>query len=187
MSPDDFAFLARLARRRGGLRLAPDRMARAARRLQPVMRRFHFKTVNDLIAELRLGRAALAEAVTEALTVNDTGFFRDADVFAGFRDRVLPRLLMARAEERRLRIWSAACATGQEAWSIAILLAELGLARKGWSIDLIATDLSDEMIARAERGRYADVEIARGLDGHAMRWFRRDGAEWAWTRPCAAW
>jgi len=179
MSPDDFAFLARLARRRGGLRLAPDRMARAARRLQPVMRRFHFKTVNDLIAELRLGRAALAEAVTEALTVNDTGFFRDADVFAGFRDRVLPRLLMARAEERRLRIWSAACATGQEAWSIAILLAELGLARKGWSIDLIATDLSADAIARAEEGRYDAVEMGRGLGpDERASWFRPSGGHW---------
>jgi chemotaxis protein methyltransferase CheR len=183
MLSDDFAFLARLVRRRGGLSLGPEKADWAARRLEPVMRRFDFRAVAELMAELRLGRPALAEAVTEAMTVNDTSFFRDADLFARFRDRVLPRLLMARSHEKRLRIWSAACATGQEAWSIAILLSELGLARNGWSIDLIATDLSGAAIARAEAGRYAPVEIARGLDGHALRYLRAEhpaggGAEW---------
>ena len=80
--------------------------------------------------------------------------------------------------DKRLRIWSAACAAGQEAYSIAILLSEMGLTRQGWNIDLIATDLSGEAIARAEAGRYAACEIERGLDAHAMRYFRRDGAEW---------
>jgi chemotaxis protein methyltransferase CheR len=178
MHSEDFTFLARLVRRRSGVSLPADKMEWAARRLEPVMRRFDFRDPAGLMAELRLGRAALAEAVTEAMTVNDTSFFRDADLFARFRDRVLPRLLMARSGERRLRIWSAACASGQEAWSIAILLAELGLARNGWNIDLIATDLSGEAIARAEAGRYAPVEIERGLDGHALRWLRRDGGDW---------
>jgi chemotaxis protein methyltransferase CheR len=178
MAPDDFAFLARLLRRRSGLSLTPDKLALTTRRLTPVMRRFDFKDMAGLIAELRLGREALAQAVTEAMTVNESSFFRDAAIFRNLREIVLPRLVAARAREKRLRIWSAACAAGQESYSIAFLLPEMGLTRDGWNIDLIATDLSDEAIARAEAGRYAACEIERGLDAHAMRYFRRDGSEW---------
>ena len=178
MAPDDFQFLARLLHRRSGLSLTLDKRAMIARRLAPVMRRFDFKNAAALICELRLGREALAEAVTEAMTVNESSFFRDPALFANFAARVLPRLLAARMHDKRLRIWSAACAAGQEAYSIAILLSEMGLTRQGWNIDLIATDLSGEAIQRAVAGRYAACEMERGLDAHAMRYFRRDGAEW---------
>ena len=112
MAPDDFAFLARLLRRRSGLSLTPDKKALAARRLAAVMRRFDFKDMEGLIGELRLGREALAEAVTEAMTVNESSFFRDVALFRDLRETVLPRLVSARAGSRRLRIWSAACAAG---------------------------------------------------------------------------
>jgi hypothetical protein len=150
MAPDEFAFLARLLRRRCGLSLTPDKKALTTRRLAPVMRRFDFKNMASLIGELRLGREALADAVTEAMTVNESSFFRDAAMFRNLRETVLPRLAAARSGDKRLRIWSAACAAGQEAYSIAILLSEMGLAREGWNIDLIATDLSGEAIARAD-------------------------------------
>ena len=178
MAPDDFHFLARLLRRRSGLSLSLDRMALTERRLAPVMRRFDFKDMADLMGELRLGREALAEAVTEAMTVNESSFFRDPALFETLRQSVLPRLLASRAQGKRLRIWSAACAAGHEAYSIAILLSELGLTREGWNIDLVATDLSSEAIQRAEAGRYTSYEIERGLDAHAMRYFRRDRSEW---------
>src|SRR5437764_157336 len=115
MAPDDFQFLARLLRRRSGLSLTLDKRALIGRRLAPVMRRFDFKDIAALIAELRLGREALAEAVTEAMTVNESSFFRDPALFGNFAARVLPRLLAARSQDKRLRIWSAACAAGQEA------------------------------------------------------------------------
>jgi chemotaxis protein methyltransferase CheR len=178
MAPEDFQFLARLLRRRSGLSLTLDKRALVGRRLAPVMRRFDFKDVASLIDELRAGREALAQAVTEAMTVNDSSFFRDPALFEALRETVLPRLLAARAREKRLRIWSAAVAAGQEAYSIAILLSEMGLAREGWSIELIATDLSGEAIIRAENGCYSAYEIERGLDAHAMRYFRRDRDEW---------
>ncbi len=178
MAPDDFAFLARLLRRRSGLSLTLDKKALAMRRLEPVMRRFDFKDMDGLIGELRLGREALAEAVTEAMTVNESSFFRDTAMFRTLRETVLPRLVAARAQSKRLRIWSAACAAGQEPYSIAIFLSQMGLTREGWNIDLIATDLSGEAIARAEAGRYAACEIERGLDPHAMRYFRRERSEW---------
>ena len=178
MAPDDFHFLARLLGRRSGLSLSLDRMALTERRLAPVMRRFDFKDMADLMGELRLGREALAEAVTEAMTVNESSFFRDPALFETLRQSVLPRLVAARAQGKRLRIWSAACAAGQEAYSIAILLSQMGLTREGWNIDLVATDLSGEAIQRAEAGRYTGHEIERGLDAHAMRYFRRDRSEW---------
>jgi chemotaxis protein methyltransferase CheR len=178
MAPEDFQFLARLLRRRSGLSLSLDKHALLVRRLEPVMRRFDFKDMQSLIVELRAGRETLAEAVTEAMTVNESSFFRDPALFAALRDRVLPRLIAARAQQKRLRIWSQAVAAGQEAYSIAILLTEMGLAREGWSIELIATDLSGEAIMRAQAGRYTAYDIERGLDAHAMRYFRRDRDEW---------
>ena len=178
IAADDFAFLARLLNRRAGLYLTHDKIALLERRLAPVMRRFDFRDVAALMGELRLGREALAEAVTEAMCVNDTGFFRDADLFRRLLERVLPRLVAGRAREKRLRLWSAASSTGQEAYSLAILLDEMGLTREGWSIELVATDLSAQAIERAERGRYAAYEIERGLDARMVRWFRRDGSEW---------
>jgi len=178
MAPEDFQFFARLLRRRSGLLLTLDKRALLARRLEPVMRRFDFKDVASLIEELRAGREALAEAVTEAMAINDSSFFRDPALFDALRHGVLPRFIAARAGEKRLRIWSAAVAAGQEAYSLAILLTEMGLARQGWSIELIATDLSGQAILRAEAGCYSTHEIERGLDAHAMRYFRRDRDEW---------
>jgi chemotaxis protein methyltransferase CheR len=178
LGQEDFAFLARLLRRRSGLSLTPAKTELVERRLAPVMRRFGFRNAAGLVQELRLGRESLARAITEAVTVNETCFFRDPQVFGRFRTDWLPAMLRRRARERRLRFWIAACATGQEAYSIAMLLDEMGLA-ESWSIDLIATDLSEEAIARAGEGRYDGEEMARGLDaGRRDRWFRAAGEHW---------
>jgi chemotaxis protein methyltransferase CheR len=111
--------------------------------------------------------------------VHDTAFFRDEGTFRDFRQVLLPAMLRARARDKRLRIWSAGCATGQEAYSIAMILDDLGLAAKGWAIDLIATDLSGQAIARAEEGRYDAVEMGRGLEpDQRADWFRPSGEHW---------
>ena len=112
MAPEDFQFLARLLCRRSGLSLTLDKRALLMRRLEPVMRRFDFKDVGSLIVELRAGREALAEAIAEAMTVNESSFFRDPTLFEALRGKVLPRLVAARGSEKRLRIWSAAAAAG---------------------------------------------------------------------------
>ncbi len=182
MTPEDFSFLARLLRRRSGLTVTPDKLDLVTRRLMPVMRRFGFRDATGLIQELRLGRETLAAAVTEAVTVNETSFFRDPAVFDHFKTVLLPRLLKARAAQKRLRIWSAACSSGQEAWSIAMILDGMGLAARGWSLDLIATDISREAVARAEEGRYDALEMARGLtDDQRASWFRQSGEHWCIT------
>jgi chemotaxis protein methyltransferase CheR len=179
LGQEDFAFLARLLRRRSGLSLTPAKIELVERRLAPVMRRFGFRDASGLVRELRLGQESLARAVTEAVTVHDTAFFRDEAMFARFEQELLPAMLRARERTKRLRIWSAACATGQETYSIAMILDRLELAAKGWSIDLIATDLSTAAIARAEEGRYDDIEMERGLGAvPRANWFRPSGEQW---------
>jgi chemotaxis protein methyltransferase CheR len=175
----DFDYLARLLRDHSGLALSRDRAAMAYRRLAPVMHRYGFRRTHALIADLRLGHAALAEAVIEAMTVNETSFFRDPDQYRCLTAEVLPRLIAARGSQRRLRLWSAACASGQEAWSLAMLLDEMDLPRRGWHIELIATDLCAAAIARAEAGRYSTFEIERGLGtGRLARYLSARGGEW---------
>ncbi len=148
-------------------------------RLAVVMRRFGFRSISALILELRHGHDALARAVTEAMTTNESSFFRDRAAFDKFRDVILPPLLESRARRKRLRIWSAACAAGQEPYSIAMILDDLKLQAKGWSIDLIATDLSPEVIARAEEGIYTHYEVQRGLAiRRLVAHFTQDNGNW---------
>jgi chemotaxis protein methyltransferase CheR len=161
MTADDFLFLARLVRRRSGLVLSQGKGDWLERRLKPVMRRYGFRDIAALLKDLRLGHETLAAAVTEAMTVNETSFFRDARQFARLKAQVLPQLLAARGRGKRLRLWSAACAGGQEIWSLAIMLD--GMALEGWTIDLIATDISGDAIARAQAGHYSQFEVMRGL------------------------
>jgi chemotaxis protein methyltransferase CheR len=178
MAPDDFDTIARLLRRRSGLVLTQDRHELAARALKPVMQRYGFRDIGALVADIRMGHGALAEAVAEALTVNETCFFREPAQFACLQNEILPRLVHARAASRRLRLWSAACSNGQEAWSLAMLLDEMGF--RDWQIDLVGTDFSGLAVARAEAGRYSGFEMDRGIDaGRRARHF--DSVDGAWT------
>jgi chemotaxis protein methyltransferase CheR len=184
MRADDFLFLAELLRRRSGLLIGQPRHEQVENRLGPVMRRFGFKDTSALIAELRHGRDALARAVTEAMTTNESSFFRDKPSFELFREQVLPEMLERRASTKRLRIWSAACAAGQEAYSIAMMLDDLKLGAKGWTVDLIATDISAEMIARAEQGLYSHFEVQRGLPIlRLVEHFMQEGSSWRVVEP----
>jgi chemotaxis protein methyltransferase CheR len=179
MTEDDAAYLARMLRRRSGLLLGRPKIAFIEGRLAPVMRRFGFKDMHSLIAELRHGRDALARAVTEAMTTNESSFFRDRPSFDLFRDKVLPELIERRKASRRLRVWSAACAAGQEAYSIAMILDDHKLALKGWSVDLIATDISADMVARGEQGLYSHFEVQRGLPiRRLVDHFSQEGNNW---------
>ncbi len=184
MKQDDLAFLAQMLQRRSGLALTQPRSQHIESRLAPVMRRFGFKDMASMIAELRHGRDALARAVTEAMTTNESSFFRDPASLEKFRDIVLPDLMARRAETKRLRIWSAACAAGQEPYSVAILLDEMNLRGEGWIVDIVATDISAEMIERAERGLYSKFELQRGLMvRHLIQNFTQEGDNWQVSEP----
>ena len=179
MTPAEFANLADLLRRRSGLALTPDKAPLAKSRLAPVAHLFGFKGVAALLAEFPHPREEIAQAVTEAMTTNETSFFRDREPFNHFRDVILPALTNSRAGVRRLRIWCAAVATGQEAYSLAMILDEANLAGSDWRIDLIATDLSAGTIARAKDGVYSQFEVQRGLPIHSLlKHFTQDGNRW---------
>lgn len=179
MNSDDFEYLSQFLRRRSGLELAPYRAHLVEGRLAPVARRFGFRNVESLLCELRYARETLARAVTEAMTTNESCFFRDKPVFDHFRDVVLPELVRDRAGRKHLRIWSAACAAGQEAYSLAMILDSAKLTDQGWSIDLIATDLNSDLIVRAEEGVYTEFEVSRGLSARYLAThFRRHGSSW---------
>lgn len=184
MQQEDLAYLVQMLRRRSGLALNQPKPDAIENRLAPVMRRFGFRDLHSLIDELRHGREAMARAVTEAMTTNESSFFRDRATFEQFRDAVLPELLRRRAATRRLRIWSAACAAGQEAYSIALLLDDLKLRAQGWTVDVIASDISSEMIERAEQGLYSHFEVQRGLPiRRLVESFIQEGPNWRISEP----
>jgi len=163
MEDSTFANLADLVRRRSGIALTRDKVHAVSRRLIPVAHIFGFKNSETLLAELAHPHEELARAVTEAITTQDTSFFRDPAIFDHLETGILPALLRTRADRKRLRIWCAGCATGQEAYSLAILLDKMHLVSQGWNIDLIATDISADAIARAKDGVFSPYEIQRGL------------------------
>ena len=179
MNSHDFEYLADVLRRRSGIVVTDKKMHLVENRLLPAMRRFGFKDVASLLRELRFGHEALIQAVIEAMTTNDSAFFRDRRTFDEFRDIVLPSLLRARAGERELRIWCAACAAGQEPYSVAMLLDDSRLLDNGWKITLIATDINSQMIVRAQEGLYSRFELQRGLSIRRLVGnFTQEGSNW---------
>jgi len=179
MSPDEFHQLARFLKRRAGIMLGDGKRALAASKLNPVVARFGFKTIGDLIHELGSPGDALARDVIDALTTNETFFFRDKAVFDYFRCQIFPPLLHARLAQRRVRIWCAAASTGQEPYSVAMIVDEFRPLLKGWTIEILATDIAANAIARARNGMYGAGEVERGLPREMLiKHFRRDGEGW---------
>ena len=163
MTPESFAFLAGLVKSRSGLLLTPDKGYMLETRLVPLLRREGLPSLDALALRLRKPSAeALVEAVTEALTTNESSFFRDGKPFEHLR-RALPALAAARPPGAPLRIWSAACSTGQEAYSIAMVLAELAPALGGRRGEILGTDIAQEVLARARAGCFTQFEMQRGL------------------------
>jgi chemotaxis protein methyltransferase CheR len=175
---EDFQFLADLMKRTSGLSLTPGRANLILSRLQPVADHHGFADVSQLVAELRRGNEPLAGAVIEAMTIRDTSFFRDPAAFKTFEAVMLPGLFRSRLPQRRISIWSAACATGQEPYSLAMIFA--GLPQfSGWYIDILATDVSADAIARAQTGLFTHGEVQRGLPLRMLAdHFRPEGKEW---------
>jgi len=121
----------------------------------------------------------LERSVAEAMTINETSFFRDTATFDYLRETLLPAIIESRRDTRTLRFWSAASSSGQEAYSIAMMLREHFPLLAGWRIDILGTDLSAEMVERASAGRYARIEVNRGLPARLLvKYFVRAGDEW---------
>jgi chemotaxis protein methyltransferase CheR len=149
-------------------------------RLSKLLRYQGMTRVDELVRELRAHKDPVLEwAVAEAMTINETSFFRDSRPFELLRTELLPKVLEARRTARRLRIWSAACSTGQEAYSLAMLLLEHFPQLRDWDISIEATDICREVVERAMEGRYRRIEMNRGLPVRYMvRYFDREGEDW---------
>jgi chemotaxis protein methyltransferase CheR len=181
LSTTDFAFVAGLVRRESAIVLTPGKEYLVEARLLPVARQAGAASVTDFLAGLqRRPDPAAHRAVVDALTTNETSWFRDREPYAALSDAVLPDLISARAGTRSLRIWSAACSSGQEPYSLAITLQQA--LPGGWRYQITGTDISSEMIRRASAGEYSQVEINRGLPVQLLvHHFTRSGPGWKVT------
>ena len=149
-------------------------------RLSRLLRNQGMSHLQQLVDHLRRRKDAVLErAVAEAMTINETSFFRDCRPFDLLRETLLPRLIESRRAARRLRFWSAACSTGQEGYSLAMMMAEHFPMLIGWNIRVEGTDISNEVVARAQAGSYHRIEINRGLPARfVVRYFDHFGEDW---------
>lgn len=180
LSQASFEFVRSLLRERSAHALEDDKGYLVETRLLPLARRHGFKSVDELVRDLarRRSETLLAEIV-EAMTINETSFFRDENAFNALRQFVLPELIRRRAHLRCLNVWSASCSSGQEPYSLAMLLCRHFPELAAWNVRLLASDLSSRMLERARRGVYTDLEISRGLPAE-MRdaYFHRQADGW---------
>jgi chemotaxis protein methyltransferase CheR len=178
--PDDFEFIAGLVRKRSGLVLSKDKVYLVESRLAPVARRHGLATVDDLARKIRSAPPeSLLREITEAMTTNESFFFRDKVPFDTFADVILPNLLVSRQASKTLRIWCAASSTGQEPYSLAMILREKASLLQGWRVEIVGTDLSSEVIERAKRGLYTQFEVQRGLPiQYLVKHFKKIDDHW---------
>jgi chemotaxis protein methyltransferase CheR len=180
LSERDFGYVRRLVQERAAIVLEPSKTYLVESRLLPLAHQHGFSDVQELCAGLRADPASvLHRKVVEAMATNETSFFRDPPVFADLRDAVLPRLVARTGPGRPLRIWSAACASGQEQYSVAMLLCEHAPQLPADRLHLIASDLSLDVLARAREGRYTQLEVNRGLPATLLvKYFEQRGVDW---------
>jgi chemotaxis protein methyltransferase CheR len=164
VTPLDYEFLRKLLKERSGLDLSPDKQYLVESRLVPLARKASLAGITELVLKMKAGGAEpLIAEVVEAMTTNETFFFRDKTPFDHLKDTMLPAVLQARAARRTLRIWCAASSTGQEPYSIAMCLKGLGATLAGWKIDIVATDLSQGVLEKSKAGIFSQFEVQRGL------------------------
>jgi chemotaxis protein methyltransferase CheR len=180
VTPLDYDFLRKLVKERSGLVLSADKQYLVESRLLPVARKAGLATLSDLVQRLKgAGAQALAVEVVEAMMTNESFFFRDKLPFDHFRNTIIPSLMAARATQRRVRIWCAAASTGQEPYSLAMCLKEMAPLLAGWRIDILATDLSNEVLEKAKAGIYSQFEVQRGLPIQLLvKYFAQIGETW---------
>lgn len=177
LSHADYLFLAEYLREHLGHGLGPGKEYLLESRLGPVAITFGLKSVGELAHALRTAHdPSLRNAVLEALMIGETSFFRSS-AFEVFRRVILPSLIMARTATRRLRFWSAACSTGQETYSLAMILADCAPQLAHWDVVIVGTDASAPALERAREGSYSQSEVGRGLDGEMLKrhFHQRDG------------
>ncbi|GGS86370.1 chemotaxis protein methyltransferase [Planobispora rosea] len=176
LTQQEFAFVSGLVRREAAIVLEPGKEYLVEARLLPLARRIGTVTVSEFVARAQRERT-LADQIVDALTTNETSWLRDREPFTAFTDVVLPDLMERRTPTQKLRIWSAACSSGQEPYGLAMMLEEN--LKNSMQYEILATDISSEMLERAKKGRYSQLEVNRGLPVPMLvKYFQRAGTEW---------
>lgn len=180
MQAESFEILRALLKKRSGLVVAPDNAYLLESRLMPVARRWNVKGLDELVALARTdGDDRLLTNITEAMVTNESSFFRDGRPFQQFKALVLPSLLERRSAQKHIRIWCAASSTGQEPYSLAMILREERARLQDWRVEIIATDLSSELVEKAQAGTYTQFEVQRGLPiTYLVKYFTQIGDKW---------
>ena len=178
ITDDNYAFLERYVHQETGIVLGDDKLYLLESRLAPVLEEERLASLNGLCDRLRKGIPdTLRRRIAECMTTHETLFFRDPAVYETLRKEVIPELARARQATKTLRIWSAACSSGQEPYSLAMMLWELGFS--DWRLEILGTDLSSRILARAAAGRYLQIEVNRGLPAPLLvKYFQRAGLDW---------
>ncbi len=176
----DFQYVSQLVRQRSAIVLEAEKSYLLDSRLTPLAKAEGFASLDAMVARMRSAPPnGLHRKVVEAMTTNETSFYRDLHPFDALRTVVLPEAIRHRAAERRLNIWCAACSSGQEPYTIAMTVMEHFPQLASWSVNILATDLSGEMVARSRGGRYGQIEINRGLPASLLvKYFEKKGMEW---------
>jgi chemotaxis protein methyltransferase CheR len=179
VTPLDYDFLRKLLKERSGLDLSADKQYLVESRLMPLARKAGLPGIPELVQKMKNGAEVLTVEVVEAMTTNETFFFRDKIPFDHLRDTILPTLMQSRASRKTLRIWSAAGSTGQEPYSIAMCLKEKAASLSGWRIEIVSTDLSQEVLEKSKTGLYSQFEVQRGLPIQLLvKYFTQIGELW---------
>jgi chemotaxis protein methyltransferase CheR len=177
---ETFEYICNLVREKSAIVLEPSKTYLVESRLTPVARANGLTTIDELVVALRRpGAMKLTQAVVEAMTTNETSFFRDLHPFDALKTHILPELLAKRSGERTLNIWSNACSSGQEIYTIAMLIKDNYPELGGWKVRLLATDLSTQILDKAREGIFNQTEVNRGLPlPMLLKYFQKNGLTW---------
>lgn len=179
MTPPDYEYLRKLLKDQSGLDLSADKQYLIESRLVPLSRKAGLAGIPELVQKMKTGSPSLVAQVVEAMTTNETFFFRDKMPFDHFRQSIMPEVLKARASRKSIRIWCAAGSTGQEPYSLAMCLKEMEPQLAGFKVDIIATDLSQEVLEKSKAGLYSQFEVQRGLPIQMLvKYFKQNGEFW---------
>jgi chemotaxis protein methyltransferase CheR len=179
VTPSDYDYLRKFLKDRSGLDLSSDKQYLVESRLLPLARKAGLAGIDELVGQIKNGAEAISADVVEAMTTNETFFFRDKVPFDHLRETIIPELVKARAAKRSLRIWCAASSTGQEPYSIAMCLKEMSAQLAGWRIEIIATDLAPSVLEKSRSGIYSQFEVQRGLPIQLLvKYFKQNGELW---------
>lgn len=179
MTPADYDFLVQFLKAQSGLTLAGEKMYLIDARLIPVAKRFELPSLDALVGKIRAKDASVAQAVVEAMTTNETFFFRDRTPFDNFGGHILSTLSASRKSQGTIRVWCAAASSGQEPYSLAMIVQDQAAMLAGLKTEIVATDISQDILKRATDGLYTQFEVQRGLPVHYLvKYFSKQGEQW---------